>query len=440
MGAGASSKKTQSNGIQNDFSRLRVHKRGIRVTEAYDSDADDEFGYDAAHILSNEGLEEALEARRGMMEGGVEKAATQLSQLHPHTTTGKHLVAENGRQWGDPEPGIPDLALDFIYGYRCGESSRQTMAYTSTGDICYLTGGTFVTYIHAGGGGSDEEEEAYADEDVPHRQCAFLEAADCNNDFICMAMHHEGHIAAVGEYGPNAAVYVFNVYTMQILAKLTKNIPNEGIAALSFSADGELLAVVGLDQRATLLVFEWEKARMVARESSLKARQDVQQKVYAMRFCSSPENNNRLWTCATQETKFWDVDQQDDELVGSVLQYGMEDVVQTALCVTFDIHGDAITGAGPHNMDYPPKRWPNHLGLKYDVLPAHLNGPNYLGLCALQEPNPAISTSIGRTVCTKSSGGFTRARARAWRRRTGRRMLAGRCCSLPERTASSRSG
>ena len=26
----------------------------------------------------------------------------------------------------------------------------------------------------------------------------------------------------------------------------------------------------------------------------------------------------------------------------------------------------------PHNMDYPPQRWPlNHLGLRYNVLPAH---------------------------------------------------------------------
>jgi hypothetical protein len=63
-----------------------------------------------------------------------------------------------------------------------------------------------------------------------------------------------------------------------------------------------------------------------------------------MAFSSHPKFNNRLWTCATGQTRFWDVDQQDDELVGSGLQYGQEDIVQTALCVAFDIHGDAITG------------------------------------------------------------------------------------------------
>jgi hypothetical protein len=55
---------------------------------------------------------------------------------------------------------------------------------------------------------------------MPHRQCGYLQADGCNNDFSCMAMHPEGHIAAVGEYGPSAAVYVFNVYTMEILAKI----------------------------------------------------------------------------------------------------------------------------------------------------------------------------------------------------------------------------
>ena len=28
-------------------------------------------------------------------------------------------------------------------------------------------------------------------------------------------------------------------------------------------------------------------------------------------------------------------------------------------------------GAGPHNMDNPPKRWPNHLGLRCNALPEH---------------------------------------------------------------------
>eukprot|EP01052_Picozoa_sp_SAG31_P060532 SAG31_NODE_19697_length_594_cov_0.927273_2_plen_129_part_01 len=129
MGAGASSKKSAPLN-QNDFSRLRVHKRGIRITEAYDSDIDDDFGYDEAHIRTNEQAEEALETRRQLMSDGVDKGTAQLSQLHPHTTTGKHLMADNGRQFGDPEPSIPDLMLDFIYGFRTNESSRQTMAYT----------------------------------------------------------------------------------------------------------------------------------------------------------------------------------------------------------------------------------------------------------------------------------------------------------------------
>ena len=208
-----------------------------------------------------------------------------FEQLHPHTKTGKHLLAENGRQWGDTEPQIPDMALDFIYGYHSNESLRQTMAYTSTGDITYIAGGTVVTYIHAGattedGGGGEEE---------PHRQCAYFgENISCNNDFTCLTLHSDGNTAAVGEYGPRAALYVFNVYTMEILAKLT-SIPQEGVAAVSFSADGKLLATVAMDPAATLSIFELESQTLVAREKTLRISSGgVQAKVFAMKFSTLP--------------------------------------------------------------------------------------------------------------------------------------------------------
>ena len=104
----------------------------------------------------------------------------------------------------------------------------------------------------------------------------------CNNDFTCMAMHSDGNTVAVGEYGPRAAVYIFNVYTMEVQAKLT-SIPPEGVAAVSFSADGKLLATVALDGYATLSVFEWERQQLVARERVLKLRSvGIKQKVFAM--------------------------------------------------------------------------------------------------------------------------------------------------------------
>ena len=126
--------------------------------------------------------------------------------------------------------------------------------------------------------GADEDGD-----DQPHRQCAYFgENISCNNDFTCMAMHSDGNTVAVGEYGPRAAVYIFNVYTMEVQAKLT-SIPPEGVAAVSFSADGKLLATVALDGYATLSVFEWETQQLVARERVLKLRSvGIKQKVFAM--------------------------------------------------------------------------------------------------------------------------------------------------------------
>jgi hypothetical protein len=248
MGAGASSKRQRGGNVDHDFSRLKVNKKGIRITEAYDSDVDEEFHYDSAHLRKNEASSLVADKRDTVAKDGLAKVVAAFDSLHPHTKTGKHLLADNGRQWGDDEAHIPDMALDFVYGFTSGESCRQSVAYTETGDLCYLTGGTAVTYIHAGA--TDDGD----DEDLPHRQCSYFQDS-CNNDFSCMCMHKDGHIAAVGEYGPMARVYVFNCYTMEVLARPSK-IPQEGVASVSFSAGGTLLATVDVDKRSTLSVFD----------------------------------------------------------------------------------------------------------------------------------------------------------------------------------------
>ena len=50
-------------------------------------------------------------------------------------------------------------------------------------------------------------------------------------------------------------------------------------------------------------------------------------------------------------------------------------------------------GAGPHNIDCPQIRWPNHLGLWYNALPENQMA-NYLGLCSLQEPVGDIPNDV----------------------------------------------
>ena len=134
---------------------------------------------------------------------------------------------------------------------------------------------------------------------------------------------------------------------------LQTSIPQEGVACVSFSADGKLLATVATDPAGTLSVFEWESQTLVAREQSMKISSGgVRAKVFAMAFNTKPEFNNRIWTCATQETKVWDVDPEDAELVGAPCQYGEKDLVQTSLCVTFDPKGDAITGTKSGDLQF----------------------------------------------------------------------------------------
>ena len=52
--------------------------------------------------------------------------------------------------------------MDFIYGFRCGEGTRMTAAYTSRGDITYVTGGTVVTFLDTDGSVSQDGAESYS--------------------------------------------------------------------------------------------------------------------------------------------------------------------------------------------------------------------------------------------------------------------------------------
>ena len=58
-------------------------------------------------------------------------------------------------------------------------------------------------------------------------------------------------------------------------------------------------------------------------------------------------------------------------------------------------------GAGPHNMDCPPKRWAGSPRITVQCAPRASNGPNHLGLCALQAAmqTTARSSSPRRECC-----------------------------------------
>ena len=294
------------------------------------------------------------------------------------------------------------LAHPSRYGYCCGDGMRKTATFTGRGDITYITGGTISTYMHSGGDQDADEAspsprsprpsvpdtpdsrkstDGPAEMEYPndlesvgsvHRQCSYLEHG-CNCNFSCLDMHPDGLHAAAGEFGPEATVIVFNVYSMDVVRVLSAPlIPDQGVVCISFSIDGDLLAIVGADPQRTLSVFLWnqEEPELVASHyiptalsrtpmaTSIEPGQaspepevdeakhtvDAVYHVHAMKFNTCLSQSSRLWTCGTQETKIWQVDVEDMDLAGAEALLGEDGIVQTCLCVTFDEHGDAITG------------------------------------------------------------------------------------------------
>lgn len=86
----------------------------------------------------------------------------------------------------------------------------------------------------------------------------------------CVALHPSGQLVATGELaapgagrGP-ASVFVWDPDSKRVAARLQLEDAAKGVVSLGFSPRGALLAVVSLDPRHTLRVFDWEHGLQVA--------------------------------------------------------------------------------------------------------------------------------------------------------------------------------
>ncbi|XP_066956728.1 echinoderm microtubule-associated protein-like 6 isoform X2 [Macrobrachium rosenbergii] len=116
------------------------------------------------------------------------------------------------------------------------------------------------------------------------------------DDILCLAVHPEGVLVATGQIGRDAVVHVWDGLNQKIMS-LLKNGHSKGVSSVAFSADGERVASLGLDDHHTLIVWNWKKGYKLA---SARGYND---KVFGIRF--SPTNSNRLLSYGAKHIKLW---------------------------------------------------------------------------------------------------------------------------------------
>src|SRR6185437_14026857 len=88
-----------------------------------------------------------------------------------------------------------------------------------------------------------------------HSQNFFLDHTD---DIISLALHPDRTTVATGQVGKDPEIIVWLSTNCQKISIL-KGGHERGVCALSFSPDGNQLASVGLDDKHTIILWNWKK-------------------------------------------------------------------------------------------------------------------------------------------------------------------------------------
>ncbi|XP_061915415.1 echinoderm microtubule-associated protein-like 6 isoform X1 [Entelurus aequoreus] len=216
------------------------------------------------------------------------------------------------------------LRLEWIYGYR-GHQCRNNVYYTAGKEVVYFVAGVGVVY--------NTRE---------HCQRFYL---GHNDDIISLALHPERTLVATGQVGKEPYMCVWDTFSLNTVS-LLRDGHTHGIACLTFSADGQRLASVGLDAKNTICVWDWRRGKILASASGHSDR--------IFDVCWDPFQTNRLVSCGVKHIKtplcvlqFW-------SLCGNALSskrgiFGKTGDLQTMLCVTWA--KDDITFSGALNGD-----------------------------------------------------------------------------------------
>ncbi|XP_046338524.1 echinoderm microtubule-associated protein-like 6 isoform X1 [Haliotis rufescens] len=209
------------------------------------------------------------------------------------------------------------LRLQWVYGYR-GHQCRNNLFYTGNKDIVYFVAGVGIVY--------NVRE---------HKQRFFLGHDD---DIVSLALHPDRTLVATGQIGKSPYICVWDTASTDTVSILKEG-HQHGVSAMGFDKDGSRLVSVGMDQHATINVWDWRKGKII---STVRGHSD---KVFDVQF--HPFQDNTIVSCGVKHIKFW-------SLCGNALTakkgvFGKVGEIQTMMCLAFG--PDSQTYAGTLSGD-----------------------------------------------------------------------------------------
>lgn len=178
-----------------------------------------------------------------------------------------------------------NLKLEYVYGYRCHDV-RNNLRYTDEDHFIYHTAALGICMNPL----KNTQKFHFGHKD----------------DIMSFALHPDGKIAATGEIGPKPLISIWNIETMEMITSFNTPL-QKGIAQLTFSPSGKMLAAGAMDDDHNVAIWDWEK-----NEDALKSKGKVASLVasgkggrssfHSMIF--SPKEDELIGTCV-KEVRFY---------------------------------------------------------------------------------------------------------------------------------------
>ena len=216
----------------------------------------------------------------------------------------------------DKKPEI-QLELEHVYGFR-STGIRHHIRWVDEKTLLYPAGSTVVLHT------VETNEQRFFRE---HR-----------DEVLSVTIHRGLNVAATADQGRFPIIYVFDLTTLQVKARLT-GVFRRGVSSIAFDATGKKVIALGLDDGNTLAVYDWAKGRCLAQQSA-----DEDGRVFRItgnRETTSAEQYPFL-TVGENHISFWELREDSGKLVKKIAELGKFGDVQTFTTSDSDAIGNFI--------------------------------------------------------------------------------------------------
>jgi len=242
------------------------------------------------------------------------------------------LVEPDTHPLVNPDEPNEDFSLEFIYGYRAGDSSMNCL-YTSNREVAYFSAAVGIVLDP-----QNNAQRFFGGIGISSKPQGII--VQHTHKIVCMAIDSSRRYVATGQIGKYPSVYIWD--TMNCKLKTGSSMIRLGdskyspksIGALGFSADGSYIALSDCsdERRIYVYVTDTHEEKFVAPSQSENIKAIAWERKKEEVFCTAGKKHVKFW---------YPFDSTNKSLSCKIPSMGM---ITDFFCAVFDNQGICYTG------------------------------------------------------------------------------------------------